>query len=365
VPPSLVGLVALQPGEQHGDEVRVVVHGGDATGACGQLLSAWNGIIDPMLGTSARLLRLLSLLQTHRDWTGPELALRLEVSARTVRRDVDRLRELGYPVDAAPGVAGGYRLGAGAELPPLLLDDEEAVAVAVGLRTAAGGTVAGIEETSVRALLKLEQVLPNHLRRRVAALHAHTVPLLGRLATVDADTLTVIAGACRDHERLRFAYSSRVGDDTRRLVEPHGLVSTGRRWYLLAWDCGREDWRTFRVDRIAACPTTDRRFDPRPPPDPDVAAYVGRAISTNQFRHTARVLLHCPAAQIADWVGPAFGTIVEIDDESCELRTGADHLEQIAVWAAMLRVEFAVIEPVELKDALRSVAQRLERAAAR
>jgi predicted DNA-binding transcriptional regulator YafY len=318
-----------------------------------------------MLQTSARLLRLLSLLQTHRDWTGPELARRLEVSARTVRRDVERLRELGYPVDAAPGIAGGYRLGAGAELPPLLLDDDEAVAVAIGLRTAAGGTVDGIEETSVRALVKLEQVLPNHLRRRVNALHTHTVPLVGRTTTVDARTLTVIAGACRDHERLRFAYSSRVGDGTRRLVEPHALVSTGRRWYLLAWDCGREDWRTFRVDRIAACPTADRRFEPRPPPDPDVAAYVGRAISTNAHRHAARVVLHCPAATVADWVGPAFGTLVELDDERCELRTGGDHLEQLALWIAMLRVEFEVVEPQELKDALRSVAARLERAAER
>jgi predicted DNA-binding transcriptional regulator YafY len=318
-----------------------------------------------MLQTSARLLRLLSLLQTHRDWTGPELADRLQVSGRTVRRDVDRLRELGYPVDAAPGVAGGYRLGAGAELPPLLLDDDEAVAVAVGLRTAAGGTVAGIEETSVRALLKLEQVLPNHLRRRVNALHSYTVPLMGTPTTVDARALTVIAGACRDHERLRFGYRSRVGDGSRRLVEPHALVSTARRWYLLAWDCGREDWRTFRVDRIAAIPVTDRRFDPRPPPDPDVAAYVGRAISQNAYRHVARVVLHCPASQVAEWVGPAFGTLVEIDDSRCELRTGSDHLEQLALWIAMLRVEFEVVEPLELKDTLRSVSARLERAAAR
>lgn len=316
-----------------------------------------------MLQTSARLLRLLSLLQTHRDWTGPELADRLEVSPRTVRRDVDRLRGLGYPVDAAPGVAGGYRLGAGAELPPLLLDDDEAVAVAVGLSTAAGGTVAGIEETSVRALLKLEQVLPNHLRRRVNALHAHTVPLLGNPTTVDARALTVIAGACRDHERLRFPYSSRVGAGTRRLVEPHSLVCTGRRWYLLAWDCGREDWRTFRVDRIDSCPTTDRRFDPRPPPDPDVAAYVQRAISQSGYRHVAHVVLHCPVAAVRQWVGPGFGTLTAIDAERCELRAGADRLEQLALWITMLGVEFDVLEPAELRDALRAVAARMERAA--
>ena len=203
-----------------------------------------------MLETSARLLRLLSLLQARRDWTSAELAARLGVTTRTIRNDVDRLRGLGYPVDARPGVAGGYRLGTGGALPPLLLDDEEAVAVAVGLRTAASGSVAGIEETSVRALAKLQQVLPSRLRRRVSAFQSHALPVPSRGPQVDPDVLTVIASACRDHERLRFDYRAHSGAPSRRSVEPYRLVNDRRRWYLVAWDTDRDAWRTFRVDRI-------------------------------------------------------------------------------------------------------------------
>src|SRR5687767_9354023 len=200
-----------------------------------------------MWETSARLLRLLSLLQTRRDWSGAELAERLEITPRTVRRDIDRLRGLGYPVLASAGTAG-YRLGAGADLPPLLLDDDEAVAVAVGLRTAAGGSVAGIKETSVRALAKLEQVLPSRLRHRVNALWTSTVPVPGDGPTVNPEVLTAIAGACRDHQRLRFDYRDHSGAGSVRTVEPHRLVCWGRRWYLLAWDTDRQEWRSFRAD---------------------------------------------------------------------------------------------------------------------
>ncbi|SPT58193.1 Proteasome accessory factor B [Actinomadura madurae] len=215
-----------------------------------------------MLEASARLLRLLSLLQTRADWTGAELAERLQVSVRTVRYDIGKLRDLGYPVHAVPGAAGGYRLGAGAALPPLLLDDEEAVAVAVSLRTAAGGTVTGIEETSVRALAKLEQVLPSRLRRRVGALHDYTTRLTPGGPTVSADVLATVAAACRDHRRLRFGYRKHDGSETARDVEPYRLVHTGRRWYLTAWDVARDGWRTFRVDRLT--PRTPRaRGSPR------------------------------------------------------------------------------------------------------
>src|SRR3954470_560538 len=198
----------------------------------------------PVLETSARLLGLLSLLESRRTWTGPELAARLEVGVRTIRRDVGKLRTLGYPVHADPGVAGGYPLPARAPPPPLLLDDDEAIAVAVGLRTAAGGSVAGIEETSVRALAKLEQVLPSRLRRRVGALDAYTVPMPGPGPTVDAEALATIAAACRDNEGLRFAYRSADRTASRRQVEPHRLVYLNRRWYLVAWDTAREAWRT-------------------------------------------------------------------------------------------------------------------------
>src|SRR6476619_2562447 len=216
-----------------------------------------------MTATSGRLLKLLSLLQTRRDWTGDELARRLEVSGRTIRRDIERLRELGYPVDALTGPSGGYRLHAGTAMPPLLLDDDEAVAIAVGLRTAARASVTGIEETSIRALVKLEQVLPSHLRRRVNALGAVTTTLSYEGGpTADPQVLTLLAAACRDRERLRFGYQAREGERSRREAEPHSLVNVGRRWYLVAWDCGRKDWRTFRVDRLTR-PHASGRFQPR------------------------------------------------------------------------------------------------------
>lgn len=314
-----------------------------------------------MLNTSARLLRLLTLLQTRRDWSGADLAERLEVSTRTVRNDIERLRELGYPVQGTPGIAGGYRLGAGASLPPLLLDDEEAVAVAVGVRTAAGGTVDGIEEASVRALAKLEQVLPSHLRRRVGALQSVMVPYAAVGPRVDPDILAVIAGACRDNERLRFRYLSHDGTPSRRMAEPHRLVHTGRRWYLLAWDVDRDDWRTFRVDRIEPRITTDRRFEPRDPPAEDIAAYVAESVSS-PYRHQARIILHAPMANVAEQVPLTAGTLEPIDDRSCLLRTWSDWLGGIAVYAAMLGVDFTVLEPPELIDQVRELAGRFARA---
>jgi predicted DNA-binding transcriptional regulator YafY len=214
-----------------------------------------------MLETSARLLRLLSLLQTPGDWTGADLAQRLEVDVRTVRRDIQKLRDLGYPVHATPGAAG-YRLGAGTKLPPLLLDDEEAVAVAIGLGTAASGTVTGIEETSLRALAKLEQVLPSRVRHRVNLLHSVTVSLPATGPAVDPAVLTAVAAACREHQRLRFDYHSHDGANSVRDTEPHRLVHTGRRWYLIGWDTDRRDWRTYRVDRIRPRIPAGPRFTP-------------------------------------------------------------------------------------------------------
>jgi predicted DNA-binding transcriptional regulator YafY len=317
-----------------------------------------------MLVTSARLLRLLSLLQARRDWAGAELAERLGVSARTVRRDVERLRQLGYPVHAAPGTAGGYRLGAGAALPPLLLDDEEAVAVAVGLRTAAsGGVVAGIEETSVRALVKLEQVLPSRLRHRLDALRVYTVtvPVVDPGPTVDVEVLTVIAGACRDHQQLRFDYRDRAGSGSFRTVEPHRLVCWGRRWYLLAWDIDRTGWRTFRVDRVQPRTPTGPRFVPRELPDADVAAYVMRGSWSATWRHHARVRLHAPAEAVAARVPPGVGLLEAVDQETCLLRTGAETLETLAVHLGMLGVDFEVSEPPELVDHIRTLADRYRR----
>ena len=315
-----------------------------------------------MTETSSRLLELLSLLQARRDWPGGELADRLEVSRRTVRRDVERLRGLGYPVESLPGPAGGYRLRAGAAMPPLLLDDDEAIAIAVGLRTAARASVTGIEETAVRALVKLEQVLPRHLRRRVRALQAATMSLPAGGPTVDPQALTVIAAACRDSERLRFAYRSRDGAESRREVEPHSLVNIGRRWYLAAWDRDRDDWRTFRVDRLARPASTGVRFDARDLPAKDAAAYVTESISATPTRYDARVTVNAPADAVRKRIPSYWGTIEPIDEGRCEYRTGDDDLDWLALRIAMVDFEFEVHEPPELVSHLRALSRRVQRA---
>ncbi|HWB71543.1 MAG TPA: YafY family protein [Egibacteraceae bacterium] len=310
----------------------------------------------------ARLLRLLSLLQTHRHWSAAQLAERLGVSTRTIRRDVDRLRSLGYPVGAVQGVEGGYRLEAGTELPPLLLDDEEAVAIAVGLRTAAGGSVAGIEETSVRALAKLEQVLPSRLRRRINAMHTYTVPLTATSPTVDPETLATITLACRDHERLRFRYRSHDGTVSRRMTEPHRLVSAGRRWYLVAWDVDREDWRTFRVDRLDDLQHTAVWFAERELPAGDAAAYVAEAIRAPFARHHAVVRLHAPLQVVAERLPPWAGVLEAVDDDTCVYRSATDSLEWLALLVGVLGVDFEVLEPAELVDCVRTIGRRFARA---
>ena len=316
-----------------------------------------------MLETSGRLLRLLSLLQSRRDWRGTELAERLGVGLRTVRRDVGRLRDLGYPVDATPGAVGGYRLGVGAALPPLLLDDEEAVAVAISLHTAAAGSVAGLEETSLRALTKIQQMLPSRLRHRISAFHATTIPLPGP-DTVDPELLTAIAAACRDQRRLRLRYSSREGATTRD-VEPHRLVHTPRRWYLLAWDTDRCDWRTFRLDRIERpLSPSGARFTPRQPPAQDVAAYVSRAISSAPYRYQARVLVHAPVEAVAQRSSPAAGQLEAAGEHACILRTGSDSLEELALYIAVKGFDFQVLDPPELIPVLRALSERLRQAAA-
>jgi predicted DNA-binding transcriptional regulator YafY len=318
-----------------------------------------------MLKTSARLLRLLSLFQARRYWSGAELTERLEVTARTLRRDVDRLRSLGYPVNSTSGTAGGYQLSSGATLPPLLLDDDEAVAVAVGLRTAASGTVTGIEEASVRALAKLQQVLPARLRQRVSALHSFILPLANTGPTVDAETLSAIASACRDYQKLRFGYNSRDGVASTREVEPHRLVHTGRRWYLAAWDLGRNNWRTFRVDRIESRITTGQRFAPRQPPEGDFAAFVTRSVAYAPYPHRARIVLHVSIEKAAERVPPGAGTLEALDDHTCELRMGASSLDTLSVYLGLIGFDFEVREPPELVEHLRSLAARFSRATSR
>ncbi|WP_406080698.1 helix-turn-helix transcriptional regulator [Micromonospora sp. NBC_00858] len=316
-----------------------------------------------MVETSVRLLRLLTLLQGHRDWSGTELADRLAVSTRTVRTDVERLRVLGYRIESRPGVAGGYRLGAGSALPPLLLDDDEAVAVAVGLRAAASGSVRGIEETSLRALAKLEQALPSRLRHRVDALRAATVSAAAGGPTVDAETLTAVSTAVHRQERLRFDYAGHDGTATVRDVEPYRLVYTGRRWYLLGWDTDRADWRTFRADRIQPRVPGGPRFTPREPPGGDAVAHVLRGVGSTAWPHPARVRLHAPADRMAQRIPSTAGLLEAIDEHSCLLHTGGESLSNLAAFLGTLEVDLDVLDPPELRDVLRGVAARLGRAA--
>jgi predicted DNA-binding transcriptional regulator YafY len=315
-----------------------------------------------MRETSARLLRLLSLLQARRDWTGTELAARLSVTTRTVRNDVDRLRELGYPIDARPGVAGGYRLGAGAALPPLLLDDEEAVAVAVGLRTAASGSVAGIEEASVRALAKLQQVLPARLRHRVSAFQAYTLAGPSRGPRTDPDVLTLIAGACRDHERVRFNYQAHSGTASQRTVEPYRLVFDRQRWYLVAWDTDRGAWRTFRADRIEPRPPTGPRFTPRPvPSDREIAEQVARGAGQATWRYRARVVVHAPAQYVRDRL-PVPVEVEALAPDRCVFEPGADHPQMLALYLGLLDADFEIVNAPELVETLRVLTARYQRA---
>jgi predicted DNA-binding transcriptional regulator YafY len=316
-----------------------------------------------MVQTSARLLALLSLLQLRHEWTGQELADRLQVGARTIRRDVEKLRSLGYPIEAGRGVAGGYRLGAGGELPPLLLDDAEAVAVAVGLRTAASESISGIEETSVRALAKLEQVLPSRLRRRVSALGDATSAFAVDGPRIDADMLATLAGACRDGSRVRFAYVAKDDRATQRHAEPSAVVHSGYRWYLAAFDLDRNDWRTFRIDRIRGRVRLAERGRPRSVPGGDAADFVKQ-----QLRSTAgdepdaapgRIRIHASAARIAKRIPNRYATVQADGDEICIVTTRGAWSRHFVVWIALLEEPIEVLGPPELIATASGLATRL------
>src|SRR4051794_22295408 len=333
---------------------------------CGQLRSAWCETIRDMVQTSARLLALLSLLQQRREWSGPELADRLEVGPRTIRRDVEKLRDLGYPIEAAPGIAGGYRLAAGAQMPPLLLDDAEAIAVAVGLRSSASGSIAGIEESSVRALAKIEQILPGRLRDRVRALGDATSTFSVDGPRIDADDLALIAGACRDGLRLRFAYTAKGGEATAREVEPAAVVHTGWRWYLVAYDLGRDDWRTFRVDRIEGRPHAGTRGTRREVPGGDGAAFVKKSIRSGDGGDITRgrVRLRAPADVIGARVPARYATVAPDGPDACVVTTTGRWSREFLVWMALMDADMTVLEPPELIEEATRVATRLRDVAA-
>ncbi|MEX5721849.1 helix-turn-helix transcriptional regulator [Geodermatophilus maliterrae] len=319
-----------------------------------------------MTDPSARTLRLLSLLQARRYWPGPDLAGRLGVSVRTLRRDVDRLRELGYPVSASRGVDGGYALAPGAALPPLVLDDDEAVALAVGLQAAAAGPVAGMAETSVRALAKLVQVMPARLRRRVEALRAMTVPAgwgpTSAHDAVDPAVLTAVALACRDTERTVFGYAPPGRERTERTVEPHRLVALGRRWYLVGWDLDRGDWRVFRLDRLDAPRGTGAVFGPRRFPAEDAAAYVRERIGSAWTRFVVEAVVAAPAGPVRERIG-RWATVTDDGEGGCRVRVEADDLDWAALALGVTGAPFTVLSPPEMGPHLRALAARYTAAA--
>ena len=316
------------------------------------------------MNTSERMLRLLSLLQTHRYWPGPELSERLEVSPRTLRRDVDRLRDLGYQVDAVRGAAGGYQLRAGGSLPPLLLEDEEAVAIAVGLRTAAAGAVSGADDRSVQALSKVLSLMPPRLRRRMDAVASQTEspgPWDGA-PVVDAGVLTTLAQACRDSESVRFDYAGRDAEPSHRRVEPLRLVAMGRRWYLVAWDRDRLDWRSFRLDRITAAEPTGQRFRPRELPAADALTFVRDGMRRMPQRYAVRVRVALAADAVAAHVG-RWGMVTP-DGDGCVLEMNVDSLDWPLMVLAGMGADFAVESPPELAACVAEVAERFGRVAA-
>ncbi len=310
-----------------------------------------------MLSTSARLLRLLTLLQTRRHWSGAALGERLGVDARTVRRDVDRLRELGYPVHASSGLGGGYQLGAGTEMPPVILEDDEAVTMAVALRAAAT-SLGGVAESAIALVAKLDRLLPTGLKERVRALESVMVALPGGDRKPDVDALATVAAACRDRQRLAIAYRDRDGAETRRTVEPLHLVHTDRRWYLVAWDQDREDFRTFRMDRLAAPVPAGGVFVPRPLPEA-LTTFASRALAVSPFRYRVRARLPGSAEALARTVPSWCGMLEPVDAESCVLHVGADSADAVVSLLLMTGVSFEILDDPPFLDALRAVAGRV------
>ena len=315
--------------------------------------------------TTGRTLELLGLLQARREWSGAELLGRLEVSSRTLRRDIDDLRGLGYGIDSVPGVGGGYRLGVGASIPPLVLSADEAVAIAVGLRAAASATVTGIEDAAARALVKLEQSLSSETRERIAAVEQAVLPLGDVMDPVDLDTVVTVARAIRESRRLRIDYRRHDGEAVRRTIEPHRIVHTGIRWYVVARDPDREAWRTLRLDRLTPRLPLAEPFTPREIPDDAVREFTTKSISVAPYPHRFRVRMHAPAAEVEAFFGPSIARVTPLGDGKCELEAGSDSPQQFALYMGTTGIEFDVIEGDLLRATLVEMGERLLRASAR
>jgi predicted DNA-binding transcriptional regulator YafY len=315
------------------------------------------GRIWVMPDSAARLLRLLGLLQRRASWSGADLAERLEVETRTVRRDVERLRALGYQIEGIPGAAGGYHLGGGTDVPPMLFEDDEAMAIAVVLGLSAGAAVPGIERSALTALAKLDRLLPPRLRAQLAVLRHATVSLVPPSEVVSTEALILLAEACDNHQRALFSYRSHGGEDTERRVEPHRLVATDRRWYLVAFDLERDDWRTFRVDRITSVKVPGHTFVPRPLSDP--ARMVAEGITTAHYTHTAVVLVQAPLGEVATIIAPHVGVLSAEGATTTRLELGMDDFEWLAGYLVGLGLEFEVREPAALRAYMVTLGARL------
>jgi predicted DNA-binding transcriptional regulator YafY len=313
--------------------------------------------------STTRALRLLSLLQTDRFWSGVELVRELGVSSRTVRRDIDRLRSLGYPVDATTGSTGGYRLARGTAIPPLVLDDDEAVAIAVGLRSSASAAITGIEETSLRALAKLEQVLPDRLRRRVNAINSNTSTIVWSTSpSVEPDALALLAQGCRDREEVRFDYLARNGEPTRRLVEPYQLVSAGRRWYLVAFDVRRNDWRSFRLDRLTDAKLAGRRFELRTLPAKTFTAFVSESVQSARSTHRGTATVSCQREDLNEFVQNSGAIVDKVDDNRYRVTIEVDSPIWLLGLVSMLASlgDVTIDDPPELRNSVVTLVQRLQ-----
>jgi predicted DNA-binding transcriptional regulator YafY len=315
-----------------------------------------------MLQTSARLLRLLTTLQGRRSWSGRELAERMEITERTLRRDVDRLRTLGYPVHSTAGVAGGYSLGAGTALPPLMLDDDEGMAISIALQAATPSGVGRLEEATQRALAKLDQLLPTRAQKRLKALRASIVRVGGHAGpSVELAAVSTLAAACAEQVAIAFDYRDQRGQSTRREVEPMQVVHMERRWYLAAWDRSREDFRTFRIDRVSFPVERKRPFTPRAAPNDDLTGYVRRSVTVDPYRHRVRVRLPVSVAEARAQIPATYGVLTALDEHSCRFETGGSSLEVVATWIAMMGFDFVVEEPLELNARIQALAARLQR----
>lgn len=316
-----------------------------------------------MTRTTGRTLALLSLLQARREWSGAELQERLEVSARTLRRDIDDLRELGYGIEATRGRHGGYRLGAGAAVPPLTLSVDESVAIAVGLRAAATGVVTGIEEASARALAKLEQSLSSATRRQIVEVEQAMVPLSTRHDDVDVSVVTTIATAIAERRRMQVDYTRHDGEEARRIVEPHRVVHTAERWYLVAWDPAREAWRTLRVDRMRHPLILRVEFPRKDIPDEALRQFTTRSITTAPYRYRATFRMHAPADEVSRHFDATVAQVVAETERTSILTAGSDSPEEFALYIGMCGIEFEVLEGDEVRQAMVEVAERLARGA--